>query len=138
MTQDVPSDWITHSDETAGFSISYLKDWEVVALDEDAVAEVVAGLEGEPELKNAAIAFQAGLPIPGDYDPNVTVVIEVLPEAQSTDEYVTAARRGIESTIPSYTSTEVIKSAAGDRELVLLHGSSKPRTWTPASSAAIG
>ena len=100
VAQDVPSDWITYSEETAAFSISYPNDWEVLALDEAAVAEVIAGIEGAPEIENAAIAFQTGLPIPGGFDPSVTVVIEALPEALSADEYAEAAKRGIQSGIP--------------------------------------
>jgi len=123
VTQDVPSDWITYSEETAAFSISYPKDWEVFALDEAAVAEVIAGIEGAPAIKNAAIVFQAGLPLPDGFDPGVTVVIEALPEALSADEYAEAAKRGIKSGIPSYASTEQVKTAVAGREMVLVHAS---------------
>lgn len=123
VTQDVPSDWITYSDETAGFSISYPNDWEVFELDEAAVAEVLAGIEGAIGVSNAAIAVQAGLPIPGGFSPNITIVIEALPTAMSVGQYTEAAKRGIGFVYSSYVSTGQVKTVVRDRDLVLVHGS---------------
>jgi len=125
VTEDAPSDWMAYSDETSGFSISYPNDWEVFAADEAALAELLAGIEDAlPEINNAAVAFQAGLPLPqGGLNPNVNIAVEAIPDNIGVDEFAEMAKRGLKLALPSYVSTEQVKVVVGGRDSVLVHGS---------------
>jgi len=121
----VPSDWITYADETSGFSISYPNAWEIFALDEAALADLLGMLEDAvPEAGTAALPFQAGLPVSNvGFNPNTSVAVEVLPGDLTVDEYAEAGKRGLKSVFPSYEPTEHVKTVVGSRESVLVHGS---------------
>jgi hypothetical protein len=124
VADTVPSDWITYTDETSGISLSYPNDWEVFTLDEAAAADLFDSLEDAvPEVANAAIVFQAGLPTSIGFDPNVTVVVEVLPVELTVDEYVEASQVGLKQAFASYESTERVKTVVAGREVVLVPGS---------------
>ncbi|MGI9628829.1 MAG: hypothetical protein ACR2QM_18485 [Longimicrobiales bacterium] len=122
---DIPADWITYIDETAGFSLSYPSDWEVFALDEAATADLLAGIEDAiPGIAMAAIPFQAGFPIPAGYDPNVTVTVEVLPSDEiGVDLYTEMNIQAIGTALPSYSVNKEIKTVVGGQEAVLVFGS---------------
>jgi hypothetical protein len=124
VADTVPSDWITYTDETSGISLSFPNDWEVFALDEATVADLFDSLEDSvPAVASAAIVFQAGLPTSIGFDPNVTVVVGVLPVDMTLDEYVEAGLVGFEQAFASYESTERVKTVVAGREVALVHGS---------------
>jgi hypothetical protein len=125
VTEEAPSDWIAYSDEASGFSISYPNDWEVFAVDEAVVADLLAGIEDAlPGVNSGAVPFQAGLPVPGGaFNPNVGIGAEAIPDTASVDEFVEATKRVLELAFPSFVSTKQVKVVVGGRDLVLVHGS---------------
>ena len=123
--ETVPSGWVTYSDETSGFSLSYPNEWEVFVLDETAVADLLAGLEdANPATKSVAMPFQVGLPQSnGGFDPSVAITVEAIPDDVSSEEFSEMGKRGLGLVFPSYVSTEQVKTVVGRRDSVLVHGS---------------
>jgi len=117
--QPVPSGWTTYSDETAGFSISYPGEWEIVQIDEVAVAELT-GLDVGAVVRPLAAGLQLA---DNQFSPNVNVGIEVLPAEINSDEYAGLNTQAFESLLPNFTTSEQIKANVGGRDSVLLHGS---------------
>lgn len=120
----VSSGWITYTDETSGFALSYPGDWEAIAIDNVAIDDLFANFENAPDLDHIAIPLQAGLADPsGGFNPNVGVAIEPLPIDITTDDYAEASRRNFAAVFASYESTEQVKTVVAGREAVLIHGS---------------
>ena len=125
VTEEAPSDWIAYSDEASGFSISYPNDWEVFAVDEAVVADLLAGIEDAlPGANSVAVPFQAGLPVPGGaFNPNVSVDASAIPDTASVDELAEVTKRALKLALPSYVSTKQVKVVVGGRDSVLVYGS---------------
>lgn len=126
----VPSSWVTYTDETASFRLSYPSDWEVaIGFDEipvDEILDLVAeeGTSGIDDLGNITPVFGAGLPRPnGGFDPLISITVESLPDGLTADEYASADSRRTEETYATLEWTIQEPVRIGDRDGVLVRQS---------------
>jgi hypothetical protein len=126
--ETVPSDWVTYTDETTSFQLSFPSDWELFEFDATAVAEFLEPLaEGSDlDLSSSLLVFGAGLPNPGgvvDIDPNLNISVETLPIEMTANEYASNAVRGAEQVFPTWETGSQSKVTVGDHEAALLRPS---------------
>ncbi|MGI9578336.1 MAG: hypothetical protein ACR2OH_09070 [Microthrixaceae bacterium] len=130
---EVPSGWVTHTDDASGFTLSSPGTWAVLVIDDEAVPGLLSDPDNELEEVNVANPFGAGLQMPSGWlNPSVSVTVEALPEELGVDEYVEGGRQALEELIPSYQATEQVNTVVGGREAVLVFSSYQLSELDPA------
>ena len=123
--ETVPSDWITFTDETASFSISYPNDWEIYQTDDVATAELLEAMSDGIEIDDfAPTLLSVGLPQGFDsFDPNVLINVETLPVETTADEYSTASERVAAEIFKSFETTSETRVRVGEHDGLIVRSS---------------
>jgi hypothetical protein len=137
----VPSNGITYTDEASGVSLSYPNDWQIIAVDEGASADLLEALNAPEELvaavANVAHLFRAGLPVNSGFNPSVTVAFEAIQDGMTLDEFVDSGVRAAKQGFVSYESTEHVKTVVAGRDVVLIHSSFSASELDPNVTARV-
>ena len=108
----LPSYWLTHVDEAAGFEISHPPDWLVRDLDRSAVEELLEAMRAD-EPSYGGNVYAAGT------NPNVVVDIAALSD-MTLDSYAELVSETGVQLAPSWELIRQTKEDIGDHEAVLL------------------
>jgi len=124
----IPSHYITYTDKSNFFSISYPPSWKVVpplkmkTTQEDA-DELLARISSNfnLEIEKGGIIFCAGLPTGIWYAPNIAISIDSLPKGIEThEEYVEATIQGTKRLIENYQEFSRFNTIVDRRKVTIL------------------
>lgn len=122
---EIPAHYITYTDETGLFSISYPPDWEpalfLIGDLDKATEELLTSIEEDLPLERARTLFLAGLPTEAGYAPNMSVLVESLPGIIWThDQVVEAEIQAIKDVVEDYHEFSRVKTTIGGREATIV------------------
>lgn len=122
---EIPAHYITYTDETGLFSISYPPDWEpamfLIGDLDKATEELLTSIEEDLPLERARTLFLAGLPTEAGYAPNMSVLVESLPGIIWThDQVVEAEIQAIKDVVEDYHEFSRVKTTINDREATIV------------------
>lgn len=115
----IPANFITYTDESGLFSISYPSDWELALylLEglEEITKNIITSIESDAPVERLGYIFFAGLPTDTGYMPNVNIGVESLSRVISHDEMVEANIRSLKSLAKDYHEFNRVKTTIDGR-----------------------
>jgi hypothetical protein len=121
----IPANYVTYTDESGLFSISYPPEWDVdqsrLADIEQAVKDYIKSIDSNIPVEKASILFMAGKKVGEAYMPSVNIAVEPVPQGVHTnDQLVEAELKGVKAVVEDYVQVSRIKTTVGGREATIL------------------
>jgi len=123
---EIPANYITYTDDLKLFSISYPSDWEPALSNiedmEKEAKEAINDMQSGLPLESASVIFYAGqLVEAGYYDPNVTIVVEPIPEGFRTiDQVAESGIASVKMIAQDYREFSRVKTVINGREATIV------------------
>ena len=120
----IPADYITYTDESKLFSISYPSDWET-ALSRmpelrSKTKEYINNLKAGIPVEQASTIFFAGRRTTTAYDPSLSITVEPMAEGMvALDQMVESEVRGVKTVILDYRELSMEKTTIDGREATI-------------------
>jgi len=120
-----PSDFVTFTDESDVFSISYPSHWELALslmpeieeITEDLIESKASGFPAD----KVGIVFFAGVPAPNAYLPSVNIVAESLPAGLSVEEYQEGSVEAARGLLSGFKVLDVFQVLVGNTDGLIMH-----------------
>ena len=123
-TPTTPPGFVTFTDESKGFAISYPPEWDIVRSTmgdpNEAEQELMQSLDADLPVEQVTTGFFAGMPAGEGYSPSANVTIERLSSETSSIEYAGAAREMMADLVEGYNVRSESRILIGDTEAHML------------------
>jgi hypothetical protein len=121
---DIPN-YITYTDKSGLFSISYPVDWEITSSETTLfgknTSEIINRLQSGLPIDGFSVIFFGGKPYQGAYDPYIDIGVEPVPAGMSTlDQILESNNQSAIDTYPDYRELSRVKTTVDGREAVIL------------------
>ena len=124
-TPIIPPDFVTFTDESSLFSISYPSNWEIttnLSQLEVEVKDIIQSMETGISFEAIRFVFNAGqYDVLGNVELYVAISVAPLPSEWSVEEYVEANIEGFKSIETGYEELRRTKTTVGDRQVIIIH-----------------
>jgi hypothetical protein len=120
----IPANFVTYTDKSNVFSISYPNDWEIISPNDENterfITAAIDDLKSGTSSERIAMIFYAGRPTETGHEPSVYVVIEPVTDPPRLFKAVDAELEGIHNVYKDYQEYSRVNTKIGGREATII------------------